>query len=277
MTFRRRLYVTLEADEKGGIVERIFEIVLILVIVANILAIVLDTEVDFRKEYSYYFDILEGFSLLFFTLEYIARIYSIVENPKYKDPIRGRLRYMITPLALVDLLAVVPFYIKYTTVSLTFLRIFRLMALFRVFKIARYLHALKLFKRVMVDRKEQLVLSFIFILFVLIIISFVMFYAEHDAQPNRFSSIPATMWWGIATLTTVGYGDMVPITPLGKLLGGLFAIAGVGLLALPAGILSSGFFELLHDKERDHARDKERDREHDRHEVCPHCGKKVHE
>jgi voltage-gated potassium channel len=124
----------------------------------------------------------------------------------------------------------------------------------------------------MKDRKEQLVLSFIFILFVLIIISFVMFYAEHDAQPDHFSSIPAAMWWGIATLTTVGYGDMVPITPLGKFLGGLFAIAGVGLLALPAGILSSGFFELLHNKDRD--KDTDRDQ---RNERCPHCGKQIHD
>jgi voltage-gated potassium channel len=270
MTLRRRLYLTLEANEKGGIIERIFEIVLIIVIVANILAIVLDTEVEIRREYSSYFDILEAFSLIFFSVEYIARIYSIVENPRFSHPVYGRLRYIVTPLALIDLLAVVPFYIKYSTVSLTFLRIFRLMALFRVFKIARYLHALKLFKHVLRDRKEQLVLSFIFILFVLVIISFVMFYAEHDAQPDHFSSIPATMWWGIATLTTVGYGDMVPITPLGKLLGGLFAIAGIGLLALPAGILSSGFFELLHNKERDRERDKRRS------ETCPHCGKKIH-
>jgi voltage-gated potassium channel len=141
------------------------------------------------------------------------------------------------------------------------------MALFRMFKIARYLHALSIFRRVLKDRKEQLVLSFIFILFVLVVISFIMFYAEHDAQPDKFSSIPATMWWGIATLTTVGYGDIVPITALGKFLGGLFAIAGVGLLALPAGILSSGFFEMLHTKNTNAKHTK----------VCPHCGKEIHD
>ena len=266
MTLRKRLYLTLESNEKGGIIEKIFELFLIVLIVANIFAIILDTEVEIHEHYLTYFDWLEMFSLVFFSVEYICRVYSIVENPKYAHPLRGRLRYMVTPLALIDLLAVVPFYVKYSTVSLTFLRILRLMALFRVFKIARYLHALKLFKHVMKDRKEQLVLSVIFILFVLVIISFVMFYAEHDAQPDKFSSIPATMWWGIATLTTVGYGDMVPVTALGKFLGGIFAIAGVGLLALPAGILSSGFFELMHNKDRDRKAT-----------VCPHCGKKVHE
>ena len=119
----------------------------------------------------------------------------------------------------------------------------------------------------LVERKEQLVLSFLFILFILVIISFIMFYVEHSAQPDKFSSIPATMWWGIATLTTVGYGDMVPITDLGKFLGGIFAIAGVALLALPAGILSSGFFELLHVDRDKKAKGKK----------CPHCGKDIHE
>jgi voltage-gated potassium channel len=142
------------------------------------------------------------------------------------------------------------------------------MALFRMFKIARYLHALTIFRSVLKDRKEQLVLSFIFILFVLVVISFIMFYAENEAQPEKFSSIPATMWWGIATLTTVGYGDIVPITPLGKFLGGLFAIAGVGLLALPAGILSSGFFEMLHSKNQSPKVVAK---------ICPHCGKEIHE
>lgn len=103
-----------------------------------------------------------------------------------------------------------------------------------------------------------------FVVFVLIIISFFMYYAEHEAQPDKFGSIPEAMWWGMATLTTIGYGDVVPITPLGKFLGGLFALAGVAILALPTGILSSGFFELLH---------KPGSKKH----VCPHCGKEFHE
>jgi voltage-gated potassium channel len=133
-----------------------------------------------------------------------------------------------------------------------------------MFKVARYMTALTMYKRVVSDRREQLVLSIIFLLFILVIISTIMFYVEREAQPEKFSSIPATMWWGIATLTTVGYGDMVPITALGRVLGGMFAITGVGLLALPAGILSSGFFELLHSpKSKKH--------------VCPHCGKDFHD
>lgn len=265
MTLRRRLYLTLDPSEKGGLAERIFEIVLVTIIILNILTIVLDSVAAIHHSCSALFRQFEYFSLVFFTVEYFARLYAMAENPKYADPITGRLRYAITPLAIVDLLAILPFYLTFFPIDLRFLRIFRLMALFRLFKIARYLHALNIFKRVLHDRKEQLVLSFIFILFILVLISFVMFYAEHDAQPDKFSSIPATMWWGIATLTTVGYGDIVPVTSLGKVLGGLFAIAGVGLLALPAGILSSGFFENLH------RTDEKVDRK------CPHCGKEIHD
>lgn len=267
MTLRRRLYLTLEPTEKGGLIERIFEFFLIVIIILNILAIVLDSVQEIRQQYEEFFMKFEIFSIVLFTIEYIARIYSIVESPKYSDPVTGRWRFACSPIAIIDLLSFLPFYLIFLPLDLRFLRIFRLMAVFRLFKIARYLHALKIFRQVLADRKEQLVLSFIFILFILVIISFVMFYAEHDTQPDAFSSIPASMWWGIATLTTVGYGDIVPVTTLGKVLGGLFAIAGVGLLALPAGILSSGFYELLHKNAS--TREEERQK-------CPHCGKEIH-
>jgi len=263
MTLRKRLYLTLEPSAKGGIWETIFEFILISTILLNILAILIDSIPEIHNQYAGLFRKFEIFTILFFTIEYIARIYSIVEDARYSDPLKGRLKYITSPMAIIDLLAFLPFYFVFVPMDLRFLRIFRLMALFRLFKIARYLHALKIFKRVLLDRKEQLVLSFLFILFILVIISFIMFYAEHDAQPDKFTSIPATMWWGIATLTTVGYGDMVPITSLGKFLGGIFAIAGVGLLALPAGILSSGFYEMLHQKPEP--------------KQCPHCGKEIHE
>jgi voltage-gated potassium channel len=267
MTLRRRLYLILDPTAKGDILERIFETVLIAIILVNILAIVLDSVKEVDHEYATLFRNIEVFSIFFYTAEYLARIYSIVESPAYRDPVKGRLKFMVTPMAIIDLLAFLPFYLIFLPFDLRFLRIFRLMALFRVFKIARYLHALTIFKRVLSQRKEQLVLSFLFILFILVIISFLMFYVERDAQPDKFSSIPATMWWGIATITTVGYGDMVPITPLGKFLGGIFAIAGVGLLALPAGILSSGFFETLH---QEPVKEKES-------VICPHCGRDIHE
>lgn len=263
MTLRRKLYLVLHSRKKESYSEKTFDFILISIIILNILAIMLESVEGVEQEYGEIFRGFEIFSIIFFTIEYFCRLYSIVENKRFQHPIKGRLRWAKTSMAIVDLLAFLPFYLSFFA-DLRFLRIFRLMALFRLFKIARYLYALGIFRRVLRDRKEQLVLSFIFILFILVFISFVMFYAEHEAQPDEFSSIPATMWWGIATLTTVGYGDIVPITPLGKLLGGLFAITGVGLLALPAGILSSGFFQLLHQKPA-------------RQEKCPHCGEVLHD
>lgn len=266
MTFRKRLYVTLEPSEKGGLPERIFEFFLILIIILNIVSIIIGSVEDVDRMYGQYFRMFDVFSMIFFTVEYAARLYSIVEKKQYRDPIKGRLKFALSPIAVIDLLSFLPFYLTFFPFDLRFLRVFRLMALFRMFKIARYLHALNIFRKVLVERKEQLVLSFLFILFILVIISFIMFYVEHPAQPDKFSSIPATMWWGIATLTTVGYGDMVPITDWGKFLGGIFAIAGVALLALPAGILSSGFFELLHNQKETNTIIK-----------CPHCGQEFHE
>ncbi len=263
MTFRRRLYLTLEPTEKGGVWERIFEFLLVIIIILNIFAIVLDSVAEFETQYKELFRGFEIFSVVFFTIEYLLRLYSIVENSKYKKPVAGRIKFACTPMAIIDLLAFLPFYFTFLPIDLRFLRIFRLMGLFRMFKVARYLHALTIFRRVAYDRREQLILSFILIMFMLVIISTIMFYVEHEAQPAIFSSIPATMWWGIATLTTVGYGDMVPITVLGKVLGGMFAVVGFGFLALPAGILSSGFFEIMHRNRNS--------------KTCPHCGKEIHD
>lgn len=262
MTFRKRLYLTLEPTEKGGIWEAVFEVVLVLIITLNILIILVESVPGVYDEYQPLFDKFEIFTVIFFTIEYFARVYSIVERKGFEHPVRGRWKHMKSPLAIVDLLSFLPFYLTFLPIDLRFLRVVRLLALFRMFKIARYLHALDIFKKVLYDRKEQLVLTIIFIFFILIIISSLMFYVENPYQPEVFSSIPATMWWGVATLTTVGYGDMVPLTAVGKILSGVFAIVGFGLLALPAGILSSGFFEMMH---------KPRKRK------CPHCGKDIHE
>lgn len=268
MTLRKRLYLTLEPTIKGGKAERIFEIILITTIVLNIVAIVLHSVPEFARDHQLFFRRFEIYSLIFFAIEYVARIYSIVEDARYADPIRGRLKFALTPLAIIDLLSFLPALLTFMPLDLMLIRIFRLLSVFRMLKITRYLHALKIFKRVIQERKEQLILSFLFIFFVLIVISFIMFYVEGDAQPGKFSSIPATMWWGISTLTTVGYGDMVPITPLGKFLGGIFAFAGVGLIALPAAILSSGFFQMLQKPMRKKKKLNEN--------FCPHCGKEIH-
>ena len=174
MTLRRRLYLILEPTEKGGVLERIFEFLLVIIIVLNIFAIVMDSVDEYDLRYRAFFRGFEVFSVIFFTLEYLLRLYSIVENPKYNDPVKGRLAFAGTWLAVIYLLAFIPFYLTFLPFDLRFLRIFRLMGLFRMFKVARYLHALTIFRRVVYDRREQLILSIILIMFMLVIISTVM-------------------------------------------------------------------------------------------------------
>jgi voltage-gated potassium channel len=203
-----------------------------------------------------------------FSLEYILRVWSCTENPRFKSPVLGRLRFMLTPMALVDLLAVLPFYLPFASADLRFMRAMRLFRLFRVLKLARYSESMQTFLDVLRLKKEELILMFFAIIILLIISSSLVYEAEHEVQPEAFSSIPAAMWWGIVTLATVGYGDVYPKTELGKLIGSIVVILGIGLFALPTGVLASGFAEVLARKKEKHKMEKM---------CCPHCGRYIGE
>ena len=137
-----------------------------------------------------------------------------------------------------------------------------MMRIFRVAKIGRYSQSLKLMHRVLSQKKEQLISSVFVLLMLLIIASSMMYFVENRVQPEKFSSIPKTMWWAVATLTTVGYGDVYPITNVGKLIASVIAILGIGMFALPTGILGAGFVEEI-------------DRQRRKGVKCPHCGKEI--
>ncbi|NID10527.1 ion transporter [Fibrella aestuarina] len=259
---RRTLYRIMEtsAGQRRG-ASLVFNITLITIITLNALAIVMHTVPAYNQTYSRLFYDFELFSVMFFTVEYILRVWICVENDRYQHWFWGRLRYVLSTSAIIDLLAILPFYVSLFATDLAIVRILRLFRIFRLFRISKYSHAYRLILNVVRDKKEELVLSLIMVIFMLIIISSVMYYVEHSAQPEAFSSIPATMWWGINAMATVGYGDIHPITPLGKVLGGVSAILGIALFALPTGILVSGFTE--------HIRYQKAPR------CCPHCGKEL--
>ncbi len=261
MSLRRRVFEQLEPAVSGLPSARIIEYFFIGLIICNIAAIQLETVPRLYEHYQSFFDNFEIFSVVIFSIEYVLRIWTATEMLRYKNPIKGRLRYVLSRSGSIDLFSILPLYLNFLPIDLRWLRIFRLFRLLRMLKIARYLSALNLIFAVIKDRREQLMVVIMFIFFLLVIIATIMFYVEGPAQPDVFSSIPATMWWGIATLTTVGYGDMVPITPLGKILAGIIAIIGVGMYALPAGILSAGISDHLNSHRA--AKDKR----------CPHCGK----
>lgn len=156
---------------------------------------------------------------------------------------------MLTPLALIDLFAFLPFYIPMIIpFDLRFLRGFRLLRLIRVLKIGRYSEVVKLFGRVFKAKIAELMTAISLIFVLLIISSSLLYYVEREAQPDKFSSIPQAMWWGVVTLTTVGYGDIYPITTMGKIMASVISLLGIGLFALPTGILSAGFVEEIKKK-----------------------------
>ncbi len=167
----------------------------------------------------------------------------------------------MSPLAVVDLIAILPAYLPmFLAVDLRVLRILRLVRVFRILKLGRYNRAVDSLGRALVASAPELGVIVFGLLVVLILASTALYFAENDVQPEAFSSIPAAAWWGIATLTTVGYGDMAPVTLVGKMLGSVVALIGIGLFALPAGILGSAFVARL-----------KRDRS------CPHCGERLNE
>lgn len=245
-------------------------------ILINVIAAVLETDVGIFHTYGRLLDILAAFSVMVFTLEYLLRVWCCTANPVYCNPIWGRLKYMRTPMAIIDLLVIIPFLLMpFLTAYPGLISIIRFSRIFWILKIGHYSNSFKTFGRVLSAKRGEMFIAF-FVMFVLLIIgSALIFFAEHEAQPQKFSSVLASMWWGIETMATIGYGDMVPVTPLGKLVAGLVALVGVGLFALPAGFLASGFIEEVHRKEEERTRQPPGNTPVSC--TCPHCGKDMQE
>jgi voltage-gated potassium channel len=260
---KRRTFEIVELPSSSDLTSRLFVIFIMTLIVFNVAAVMLETVEELARPFARVFTLLEDFSVAVFTFEYALRLWACTSDPRYAGSFRGRLRYALSPLALIDLIAVLPFYMEFLPFDLRFVRSLRLFRLLRIFKLARYSASLRTLDDVVRSKKEELLVTVFFVVIMLIFASSAMYYAENEAQPDKFSSIPASMWWGVATLTTVGYGDVFPVTPLGKLLGAVIAILGVGLFALPTGILASGFTEEMR---------KQRSRESMH---CPHCGLEI--
>jgi len=254
MTPRQRTADVLEPDFNTDRFSRIVNLSLIVLISLNVLAITLESVDTILTRYRPAFRVFEIFSVGVFTVEYLARVWSCIDQAevRHRTPIVGRLRYIASPLALVDLAAILPFYLSlYLAVDLRFLRGLRLL---RLFKLARYSPALGALLDVMRKEADTLLAAFV-VLFILLMISAAGIYVlEHNVQPESFGSIPASMWWAIVTLTTLGYGDVVPVTTGGKILGGFMGVLGVGMIAMPAAILASGFADSVHARKAQYSR-----------------------
>jgi len=260
MKIKKRLYEILEVAKQGDRASRAFDIFIMSLIFLNVVAFVIETVPAARESAGQMFWWFEVVSVLIFTVEYLLRVWTCVVDERFAPRLRGRLRFMATPLAVIDLLAILPFYLPFTGIDLRFIRAVRLFRIFRLLKLGRYIKSLKLIWTVICDKKRELVMTAAVAALLLLVASSLMYYVEGQQQPDKFTSIPATMWWAVATLTTVGYGDIYPVTPLGRLLGGIIAIIGIGMFALPTAILGSGFVEELQKRKSPV-------------KTCPHCGK----
>ena len=219
---------------------------IIALIVLNVAVAILDTVEEFSQFSSLFYSI-ELISLIIFTVEYGLRAWSCTADEKYRRPTVGRLLYLITPYALIDFVAIFPTYIALyagvSAVDFLILRSVRLTRVFRVFKVGRYNTAFETVERVIYARRNELFLVYFLGGIVILMAASFMYLVEFRNPSGAFNSIPKTMWWAIITLTTVGYGDVVPATALGKVLASAIALTGVAFIALPAGILGAGFIE----------------------------------
>ncbi|GHB73486.1 ion transporter [Persicitalea jodogahamensis] len=269
-TFRKKVHYILTISTKGkkgfSLMVNLFIIGLIAL---NSLAIILHSVPEIREHPSLgqLFIDFEIFSVLVFTVEYVLRVWASVESSEYQHPFWGRLKFIFSGWALVDLFAILPFFLTFFYADFGLIRMLRILRLVRLYRVTKYSRALNMIKTAVRYTKEELILSYAFLLFAMLIASSIIYYIEHPAQPEVFTSIPTSIWWGVVTMTTLGYGDMVPVTALGKVFGGFISILGVALFSLPTGILASGFIEQINETKRTQRAAKTT--------KCPHCGEEV--
>ena len=248
----------------NDIISRGFQIFMVVLISLNVLMVIVETEEEISSQFSKLFYTFELFSIVIFTIEYIGRIVLCPLNPKYEGKKFARIRFALTPMMLIDLAAILPFFLPFVITDLRFIRIIRLLRLFRLFKLARYSEPMQTLGEVLKSKMGDLAVAFFILFIVLIFASSLMYHVEHEAQPEAFSSIPTSMWWGVVTLTTIGYGDTYPVTPAGKLVAAGVAILGIAVYAIPTGIMASAFTEEMRKKKNASKN-------------CPHCGKEIND
>lgn len=240
-TLRRRTYEILEGAQYADRHSELFDGFLITLILLNVAAFIAETVPALESAYAPLFDWFERVSVAIFTVEYVARLWTAPEVPYLKRdaPWRARLQWAQRPYLLLDLIAILPFYLQ-AMLGLD-LRVVRLLRVMRLLRLTRYSPAMHTLARVVYGERRALVAAGYLLAAAVIFAATGIHIIEGHAQPDKFGSVPDSAWWAIATLTTVGYGDVVPITPWGKAFGAIVMVTGLCILALPVAIISSGF------------------------------------
>ena len=242
---RAQIFSLFNATPHSHSLNKYIDYVVIFAVLVSVICIVLETVQDIESVWSKEFHTLDLITVVIFSLEYVLRVYSCCESKHYEHPFKGRIKYIFSASALVDLIAICPFYLDIflaKSIDLRFLRIFRLT---RLLKLTRYTGTLNTLMKA-VQREKYVLLAAAFMMFLMIILTASLgFMFEHDAQPDKFESIPTSMYWAVVTLASVGYGDITPITPLGRLMTVVVSFVGIGIFAIPAGLMASSFTDQL--------------------------------
>lgn len=263
---KNRVYEVIEVAHPNDILSKVCDIFLMTLILLNVALIIADT-FNLPAQVAMIAHIFEYVSVAVFSVEYVVRVWTADLKFQELPPARARLKYMRSPMAVIDLVSLLPSLITFMSANLVVLRLLKIVRLLRVFKVNRYTSALRDIAAVFRRKASQLISSMMVVSLLMIIASVMMYDAEHDAQPEKFDNALSGMWWAIATLTTVGYGDIVPVTVLGKIMSAVIALLGIGLVAVPTGIITAGFSEQLQQKNSEKAEDKKN--------FCPYCGHKL--
>ena len=245
LTTRKKVYDILEHGFDGSSTSRLFSGFIVLLIILNVSAIILESYKPIGEMYHQEFLLFNIFSVVVFTLEYFARIWVSVESPlsERSGPTKSRLKYLLSPVSLIDLLAIAPFYLSFIfAIDLRYLRMLRMI---RLLKLTHYFKGLHLFIDVFKKELPSIGAAIIIMSVLVIMSASVMYGLEHEAQPDVFDSIPSAIWWSVVTMTTVGYGDVIPVTFLGKFISIFIMLLGVGIVALPAAMLAAKFGDEL--------------------------------
>ena len=269
---KQYIFSVIQPAEFGNIASKVFDLIIMFFILLSV-STVFVTTFDPAEEIQFWLQRIETVSVGIFTVEYLLRIWTADLLYPESGFFGSRVKYILSPLAMIDMMAILPFYLPMILpVDLISIRAVRLVRLLRMFKLNRYSEALASIAKVFEHKAREIFASLFFVLILLIVASLLIYYAEHDAQPHQFRNAFSGLWWAVATLTTVGYGDIYPITPIGRVLGAVIAILGIGMVAVPTSILSAGFLEVLekNDKEPDKKAEPASEKKY-----CPFCGKKL--
>lgn len=245
-TIKRKVQIMLGEAGRGDRSTARFDLAIEILVLLNVGAVILESFEPIETRFHLAFVIFEIITVSLFSLEFIARLWIADVAYPTDSHFKSILKYLTRFHALIDIIAIAPFFVPYfLNMDLRHLRVLRLARLLRVFKLEKYLDSLRLISKIMTEKRKELLATLLLMFSVLVISSSLMFYAEKDFQPGQFSNILQAFWWGISTLTTIGYGDIVPITPVGKIIGSVVALIGVMIVAIPTGIISSSFVQKM--------------------------------